>query len=549
MLNGARRHLVFALAVTALSQASVWAVEVHSFGRAFFKTREQTLSPLTDHIDLRDSGALFIDGAGGAFVSWDSGFLRLESERLRTAHLDFESRDAWMLGEGVLEWMLPETIYVRIGEAEVLARGHVVVRYAPDIGSLVSVEKGHAWVKSRRRKAFLPATHAVRIRPDGAMTRERLLPPPPVVALPPYTTAPLMISTEIDDERTLTGAVQVEVSADEHFWENAIHRLFRPGVTLMLADAPGGRVHVRLRAVNRSGTPGPATRVFSTWVMTTPPRWTPPSVILSGAWRGRIDPPLSNVTLRWNGLRCVTDTEGAFAFHPARPLGISVSDLEIDAGAGTPVGRQPVVHLSDPDSLASVLTNEGDPRPSLFIRVPQISVRASSKQAQVSLDGLPLSEAETRVSVPLYTHRTLRIQLPDGPLDITLVQDTEGPRILNVDLQAGDAASEAFYVIADVIDLGIGLTLPARAVFENDAGQRLEVPLRQIDGIRLEGRASTAALDTGRKSRSRVWWIRIETQDLLGNTSSFETSLFRKRQKKFVSVGLKDLVHIWKNKL
>ena len=544
LTGGSLRPLVLIAFLLTASPAARSDPTADFFGQVLVTSAGGAVRPMSG-LPASDFRVISIVGPGGAFWPVDSGFVRFESADRRGARLVANQEREWILEEGSLEMSGGDTINIRCGRLRVTGRGHVMIEQLSEHESHVGVYEGSVTIRSADMNRALNPYDAVRATEDGKITRERLLPPPHIAALPLYTSTPMRIDSEIDNENIFAGAVSVEWSQREHFWESAERKLFRPHEPIILTDLPDGRIFIRCRSVNRSASPGPS-RADSTWILNRGARPVTLPELIFVPFRGELAPPLPDVAVRWNGVRTRTDSEGHFELSEAQ-FGLYLSDIEIDAGPFAPRTHSRAAALSDPDRVARILPQPENPgRLALFTRMPFIPLfRADG--AAVTLDGLPVEERDTHVEAPLYTHRHLRMDAGgERPLELTIVRDTEGPRILRVELETRESAANQFYVVADILDLGIGLQLPVQAVFESDAGEHLEFPLLQVDRIRLEARVSAEA---ARPGRSRVWWIRVEARDLLGNSSLFEKTLFRKHEKKFLSVGLKDLVHIWKNKL
>lgn len=511
---------------------------------------------------MEELQAVNIGGVGGMLRPMESGYWKLESRDHHGALLEMKSPREWILKEGTLEvgmYGVRPPVKVWIDGAQVEISGDVFLSAAADLESSVSVYSGKAVVRTSahgNRRASTPQTlnalDAIRFsNGEDQGVLEKLMPPPLVAKPPAEISPPFVLNVEIPDERIEAGAILLEYGTRSNFWISADRHLFLPGETVMLSDT--GAVYIRLRAVNRSGRAGPPTKIFQVRMHTAAPAFLAPDVSAGDFFQsfpinGRIDLPAAGAVVRWNGLRTTTDTGGNFEIRPDLPFGIWVDDLCVEMAGLTHC--IPLAYVSDPDSLTRWMPAENVQNPStLFIRAPFVAFRNRSSLVQAFLDDAPMPETATQISAPMAVQRKMIFQSPDRVLPtMSIMNDTQGPKILDVRLGSrGDAT--LFYVSADVVDLGVGVALPARAVFENEVGERLEVTLQRVAGIRLEGRPAAGDWQNVRNIRSRVWWVRVEVEDLLGNGSKFEQAVFRKRNKKFLSLGLKDLVQVWKNKI
>lgn len=518
------------------------------FGAVSFTLQNGLIVPVRS--DLPDNfKSIRIDGLGGLRLAPSWGSMILEAPGHQGARLDRISDRAWVLDEGILEIISDTPIEIRVGAAAVTGEGRISITRIPDVESIIRVFDGSAAVRGENQDVRIGALEAVRIPPAGPLKREYLPPAPAMSAIPAFSADPLTLTVQPADERILDGAVQIEWSDNEIFWETGRRCFFSPHEPAVLAGLPAGKIYLRARSVSRAGLAGPAGKIFSTTVLAATPHLTDAPILQSGTLAGRLNPPIGPLTVRWGNERTSTDSAGAFEFRPSGQLGLTIADLLVDLPGGTLQVPAPMTFLSDPDRLSYFFPYlSPDPAAQVFIRSKSILVRNLSADAGTMLDGIPLDIGDTVLLVPHTARRRLKLTGTDTPYEITISQDNEGPRILNVSLETRGAA-ERFYVLADVVDLGIGLQLPARAVFESDVGERLEISLERISELRLEGRADASALVASRKARSSVWWVRVHVEDLLGNVTRYEKAVYHKRQKKFASIGLKDLVRIWKNKL
>lgn len=530
----------------ALPATPVQSAGIQSYGTVLVTNSAGVIRP-PDASFPKDARAVSIDGRGGLLWTTAAGVsARLESRGYHGAMLGIESEGEWVLREGSLDVSSKSALTVRIAESIVRLKGRAVMTHIPEIESVVRILDGSADVRVRDRTLNLKSLDAIRLSESAEPQSERLLPPPIVADLKPVSVLPILLAASVTDEHILAGAILVECSTREHFWKEAKRFLFHPAEPLILPDLPEGPVYVRVRSVSRSGLEGPPTPTAQTTVLRSPVRLAARQAIQTRIIRGQLVPPLENLPVRWDNLRAVTDSQGRFELHPDDPFGLTAAPLEVELNGGRQIIADPVVFLSDPDHLSYILPSAGENgAPQLFIRVSDLRVRSASDRIRIFLDGTQLASEETRVMAPPAISRDIQFKYPDTSVHVTLIHDAEGPRILNVSLEIRGAA-EKLYVLADVLDLGIGLRLPAHATFENDAGEQIHIPLQKVSPIRLEGSART---DVPLRRRSQIWWVRVQASDLLGNTSLFENSVYHKRQKKFLSVGLKDLVKIWKNKL
>lgn len=538
MLNRLVAVLTGILAFAGLASADVYGT-VHV-------TNAAGLVRVADRSMPDDVQAISIDGIGG--ISWSSteAAWTLESSGPEGANLHRRSNGEWALAEGRLEVAADSQVSVRVAGVLIRMAGWAVLKHVPDVESEIRILDGIASAHGYGRTIALSALDFLRISAEGGISTGRLLPPPHVAAPPEFGAAPLHLTAELTDDKILAGAILVECSERRLFWTESHRFLFRPGVPLILSDLPGGEFFVRVSTINRAGMGGRPTPVFKTTVLTGPPTLTGRTEIHTRMIQGRLEPPVRNASIRWDRFRTVSDDQGGFEFRPDLPLGLTIGDLCVDVGGREMCIEEPLVFLSDPDRMTYLLpVSDESHRPLLFSRVSSIRLRNSSQRFSVRMNGIHLSSTETWILTAPAIPQTLQVDREGTPFEVSILQDADGPRILNVALESRGTA-ERFYVLADVLDLGIGLRLPAKAVFESDAGERVDVPLEKVSEIRLEGRA---AMESPRKNRSRVWWVRVEADDLLGNRSMFEKTVYHKRQKKFQSVGLKDLVRIWKNKL
>jgi len=485
--------------------------------------------------------AVSIPRAGGIQFAWGTATLILESADANGADLELghAPADHCALRGGHLEVRADSAITVELGRASVVVQGTATFLHAPDLESTIRVFEGRAVVSADDKTFTLAAQDGLRVSSSGEISRARLIPPPVIRPPDEVVEPPLTLTAVRMDERISAGAIRVEVSDHETFWQAAENFIVRPDEPVVITDLSDGTKFLRVSSVNRAGLAGPPGPVFRTTVLSGPPEVRAADWIQTGRIRGQFSPPIPRAEVVWHHVRTVSDDSGSFVIAPDLPYGLVIADIRPGASA--------MALLSDPDHFAWWL--EAPPEQierRLFVRTDILPFRNASSRAEVRLDGRRLPPGDTRIAVPPATARTFEFFLDDQPFGTLLVQqDVEGPKILNVGLETRGPA-ERFYVLADVVDLGIGLDLPALAIFESDAGERVEIPLHRVSKLRLEGRTETTAPPRG---RSRIWWVRVEARDLLGNLSRFEQAIYYKRQKKYLSISLKDLVKIWKNKI
>ena len=542
-----------ALIFGTLSGADARSFDV--YGAVRMTTADGIVHPVDS---IRDDGFKKIQIVGPGGIHWSSDFLEisLESAGREGAELRLDGPKtkpaAMTLMCGTLDLMTDSPVEVHLADAAVTVRGHAVLTLVPDMESTIRIFSGEAVVRIGAERIVLSSLKALRLRKSKKSSPETLLPAPQMSAPPKVLFVPLELIVQPADEKLSAGAIQVECTTREHFWEGASRFLFGPAEPVVLTDLPEGIVYIRVRTISRAHLAGPPGPYFSTRVLKDPPQVFLPNPLQSEILQGQLIPPIPNAVIRWDMFRTVTNENGAFTFHPDNTMGITVADLRMEADGSVSFVLEPAILLSDPDHMAHLVIPQTDSRQaSIFIRTTQITVRNTSSQMRIILDGIPMDSAETMITAPPHTSRVVKFERTGGdpPIrELAIYQDAEAPRILNVSLESR-GATERFSVHADILDLGIGLRLPAKAVFENDAGERLDMNLYQISDLRLEGSASLTALQGSRGIRSSVWWVRVEAEDLLGNAARYEKTVFHKRHHKFVSVGLKDLIQIWKNKL
>ncbi len=550
--------LIFSAVFAALPSAA-GAAGAERFGSVQFAHRQGYLSSDVD-LSKGDARSIGIEGLGGVFSATPFGSLLLESAGSHGARLELPAPHQLMLIDGILDVFARSTVTIRAAGVSIQARGRAVVTHRPDLETILRMESGLAEVDADNRRWTVSAGEALRVPASSPASIVRLLSPPRLVRPANVLVPPIQLTAELDRENTTEGVLEVACSTRPMFWESARRYLFLPGEPILLTDAPGGPVYIRARTIDRSGIPGVATEVYPVVILDRPPGVVVPARLQTETLRGRLDPPLARAAVRWDHLRVLTAPSGSFEFEPNTQFGLIVSDLALEV-SDPAMPLETLLLLSDPDKISVFSApSGGQPRRAaqLFIRTDQIAIRNTSTRTRLMLNGMPLTDPDTRLAVlPSIEQRLVLEWFPPRPArdaraegddryELSILRDIDGPKILNVSLESR-GGPEKFYVLADIVDLGIGLQLPAHAIFESDAGDRLAVPLHLVSDLRLEGRAMSQESDRGR--RSRVWWIRIEAADLLGNRTTLEETLFEKRQRKFISIGLKDLVRIWKNKL
>ncbi|MBI4178800.1 hypothetical protein HY522_05140 [bacterium] len=559
-------------------------------------------------VTIRGVGAVHLPFSGGCFTLesfdhrgaellrspedvWDlkEGMIEVEADDRRDGGnpakpMDGREREA-LCGAGMV---------IRIGALKAALSGEGFARVSAEVESVLGVYSGSVIARDAANSGArleMGPLDVLRIPHSRPPRRERLLPPPLVSPLNRWMAMPATIPIEISRELTLAGAILVECSQTRNFWSQSDRHLFQPGDPVVLTRSCAGPtdtapVHLRIRTVSRSGLAGPVTGPFAVRLFSEAPdflfpRTTPGDFFQLDAIHGQLEIAETGIPVRWGGVRAYSDSAGRFEIRPGLPLGIRVDDLRVDVAGFS--RSQPAACVTDPDQVSRWSAAAAGSRPAqppiLYVRTPSVFFSNRSGDVRPWLDGKPLTESETAIDVFPTNRRQLRLVMASGqgspvpnasvsensrrefsPLriggkpvgadhpEIGILKDTEGPRILNVSLEtAGEGAP--FSVAADVLDLGVGLSLPARAVFENDAGGTMRVLLERTSELRVEGRPSPADWETFGRVRSQIWWVRVEIEDLLGNVSTFEQSVFHKRNKKFLSVGLKDIVQIWKNKL
>lgn len=551
MLRRISRLLLVIVGITAPAVAPSSADDAVQewYGQVFVTSPQGLVRPVESSSRWAATKEIRIDGRGGIRWQTPDGFVRLESTGHHGATLSLDAPDSWSLEEGLLEVSRDLPLDVRMGSSRVvLDRGHLAIHHLADAECTIRLFSGRATVGTSRGKSMLTGMDMARILPGQEPARSILMAPPRMVVPPQVVSAPLSLVLVPTDERMEEGAVMVECSTRRGLWEQSVRTLFGPGEPVMVSEIPQGRIFVRVSTVNRSGVAGPPSPAVQVFALNQGLRLIGQKDIFIDSIQCRIDPPLDGCAVRWGTVRTFTDTAGEFILRPEISFGLTVADLVITPpGEMAPPTREPVMVLSGADRLAVLASTESQSPHTVFVRHSSIRVCRNSEQAKVRIDGANCDESETDVSLPTSVRRLLTVfrKPGDKPIEMELLQDTEGPRILNVSLETRGSA-ERFYVMADILDLGIGIRLPARAFFENDAGQKFDMPLNRVSDIRLEGRAADRVES---KHRINVWWVRVESEDRLGNRSIFEKTVYHRRHKKFLSVGLKDLAKIWKNKL